>query len=596
MRMKKLSIIIPIAMILVSCTDFLNEEPPTTICGESLLDNEAAAEAAISGAYANLNSVFMGNPLGTYLGNASKTRVWTGNRRTDQYEQCHYMTFYSTTNDNKNLYSALFVGVNACNNILWYLPSSPINDGYKDEIAGEARFLRAVFYFTLARLYGDVPVVKEPVTEESQVNVPRSPYQKVYRFILDDLDFAEANMRDYTRQRAVNGNESRACKSAVHALRAMVYTWIASYMSSPYDQFFDASKPGRYPDFTNCGVDTPDEAWTIVLKECEALMEPDSPYALEPDFRNLFRWDPENHPEDYTSRERILVTSNTPYYGPTSFMQQLHWPHPAESISMTGTQSIAGRTRPARWVWEKWCEKYGNTSLNSKGWHNASPDPRQAATYQYLTYDYWDQDNYGQVKTKTGIFPNTTGGTSGNHYFRKWISHRYDYNTGDADCYIIRMAEIYLMAAEAAANLGNMNKAVGYVNKILERARKSVDDPSTPATEPADWNEGQFASTQDFVDAVMMERLFEMHGENHEWFDTHRLGAAWLVRNISEVYNQSINLPGNASVKKTMELYATPTPSDVESVRKSMICAFPDYELRNNVALNPDDQNDFYWR
>lgn len=596
MRMKKFSIIISIVMLLVSCTDFLSEEPPTTICGERLLANEAAAEAAISGVYANMNSVFMGNPLGTYLGDASKTRVWTGNRRTDQYEQCHYMTFYSTTNDNKNLYAALYVGVNACNNILWYLPSSPISDEYKSEIAGEARFLRAVFYFTLARLYGDVPIVKEPVTEESQVNVPRSPYQKVYRFILDDLDFAEDNMRDYTRQVAVNGNESRACKWAVHAVRAMAYTWIASYMSSPYDQFFDTAKPGRYPDFTNCGVDTPDEAWTIVLKECETLMGPDSPYSLEPDFRNLFRWDPENHPEDYTSRERILVTSNTPYYGPTSFMQQLHWPHPAESISMTGTQSIAGRTRPARWVWEKWCEKYGSTSLNSKGWHNASPDPRQAATYQSLTYDYWDQDNYGQVKTKTGIFPNTTGGTSGNHYFRKWISHRYDYNTGDADCYIIRMAEIYLMAAEAAANLDDMSKAVGYVNKVLERARKSVDDPSSPASEPADWNEGQFASTQDFVDAVMMERLFEMHGENHEWFDTHRLGATWLVQNISEVYNESINLPGNASVKKTMELYATPTPSDVESVRKSMICAFPDYELRNNVALTPDDQNDFYWR
>ena len=94
----------------------------------------------------------------------------------------------------------------------------------------------------------------------------------------------------------------------------------------------------------------------------------------------------------------------------------------------------------------------------------------------------------------------------------------------------------------------------------------------------------------------MLERLFEMHGENHEWFDTHRQGAAWLVKNISLVYIQSINLPGNASVKSTMELYATPTPSDVESVRKSMICAFPDYELRNNVALNPADQNDFYWR
>ena len=69
----------------------------------------------------------------------------------------------------------------------------------------------------------------------------------------------------------------------------MVYTWIASYMTSPYDQFFDTTKPSRYPDFTDCGVDTPDQAWKIVLEETEKLIiGPESPYALESDYRNLF--------------------------------------------------------------------------------------------------------------------------------------------------------------------------------------------------------------------------------------------------------------------------------------------------------------------
>ena len=599
--MKKSTFIIYILTLIfsVSCSDFLNEEPPTSIYGQNFLDSKESMEAAVTDVYTKLNSVYWGNPLGTYLGNASKCRVWTGNRRTDQYEQCHYMTLYSTTSDNKNLFTAAFDGVSACNNILYYLPESSVDETYKLQIAGEIHFLRAFFYFTLVRLYGDVPIITKPVLKESDLNVARDEYQKVYRFILDDLDFAQSNMRSYSEQEAINRGASRACSSAVHAVRAMVFTWIASYMTSPYDQFFDTTKPSRYPDFTNCGVDTPDQAWEIVLQETEKLInDPESPYALESDYRNLFRWDPFEHPEDYQSKERILVTTNTPEYGPTNFITQMLWSHPAETISMSGTQSIAGRTRPARWIWEKWCEKYGNTELNSKGFHSASSDPRLAATYQYGSYDSWDQatDNIGQVKTNTGIFPETTSGTSKNHFFRKFISKRYDYNCGDADCYIIRMADIYLTAAEAAASLGQTDKAIGYVNKVLERARNSVDDLSTPSEEPADWKVSQFSSQEQLIDAIALERIFEMHGENHEWFDTHRRGARWLIRNIVKPYTESMDRTENASVKGSMELYATPTPSDVVSVRKSMICAYPDYEIRNNTALTPDSQNDFYWK
>lgn len=597
MKKNFLIIVLALSFCAASCSKFLTEEPATSIMGSNVVSNENNAEAAMTDVYVRLDNVFFNNPLGTYLGNSSKCRVWTGTRKTTQYEQCHYMTLFSTTSDNKNLYSEIYSGVNSCNNILYYLPDSPLSEKFKLEIEGEARFLRALFYFTLTRLYGDVPVVTSPAFEGKDLNIGRTPYQEVYRFILDDLEFAEKNMRSKERQIEVNGNSSRVYNYAVYALRSQVYTWIASYVSSPFDQFFDCTKPGRYPDFTNCGIDTPEQAWTLALKDAEkVILDVNSPYALEPDYRNLFRWDPINHPEDYVSPERIIVTSNTPDYGPKYFVLQTLWLHPAETISMTGTQSIAGRTRPARWIWEQWCETYGDTPLNSTGFHTMSSDPRMAATYQAGYCEMWDQNNPGEVIKSSKLFPDSKSGTSANHYFRKYVSPRYDYNCGDADCYVLRMAEIYLNAAEAAANLGDKDKAVGYVNEVLKRARMSVDDSSTPATEPADWTAGQFSTEEELVDAIMMERIYEMHGENHEWFDTHRKGAKWLVRNVCIPFNESMADSKNSTVRKTMDIYGKETETDVQEVRKALLCAFPDYELRTNTALTPSNQNDFYVR
>lgn len=597
MRHKILLLTVLSCIVFASCEKFLTNVPTTSISGDNLLASESSAEAAVTDIYVHLNAIYFGNPIGTYLGNASKCRVWTGTRKTEQYEQCHNMTLFSLTSDNKNMYAEIYAGVNSCNNILYYLPDSPLSDEYKQEIEGETRFLRAYLYFTLVRLYGDVPLVVSPVLEIGDLNLPRTRYQEVYKFILDELDFAGGHMRNKERQLQINPNGSRAYDYAVYAVKSQVYTWIASYVSNPYDQFFDCTKEGRYPDFTASGIDTPDQAWQLALQNAEKVIsDPLSPYALESDFRNLFRWDPTGHPEDYYSPERILATANTPFYGPKWFIVQTLWLHPAESISMTGSQSIAGRTRPARWIWEKWCTKYGNTALNSTGFHKASEDPRMSATYQYGSYTYWDQTNIGEVKTSSKIFPDSKSGTSSNHYFRKYLSKNYDYNCGDADCYILRMAEIYLNAAEAAANLGDMDKAVFYVNKILERARNSVDDISQPASQPANWSVTDFASAEELIDAIMLERIFEMHGENHEWFDTHRKGAAWLVENICIPFVESMNDSKNSSVKKTMDIYDKETETDVQNVRKSLLCAFPDYELRTNTALSSADQNDFYIR
>ncbi|WP_442588133.1 RagB/SusD family nutrient uptake outer membrane protein [Pedobacter sp. AW31-3R] len=89
----------------------------------------------------------------------------------------------------------------------------------RDRLRAEARFLRAFFYFDLVRYFGKVPVVTKPVTTLEALEIPRSPVTEVYQVIIEDLQYAIANLpASYTTT-----DVGRASKYAAESLLAMVY-------------------------------------------------------------------------------------------------------------------------------------------------------------------------------------------------------------------------------------------------------------------------------------------------------------------------------------------------------------------------------------
>ena len=117
---------------------------------------------------------------------------------------------------------------------------------------------------------------------------------------------------------------------------------------------------------------------------------------------------------------------------------------------------------------------------------------------------------------------------------------------------------------------------------------------------PANWTTGQFADKDALVNAIMWERVIELMGEGHEWFDTHRRGATWLRDNIAGPANEfymghlpdfntylEYHFPGSIS-----KGYVFPT--DVADLRKGLLSAYPESELRLNTAESR--QNDFFWQ
>ena len=594
-----------------SCQKFMVQEPTTALPPSGVFSSEGGAESAMNGLYYKYAASNLNHNYVTYLGYASKTSIWKGTQVGNDYEQCHYMTLYSKGTQNLYIFQSLFQAVTVCNTFMDNLAESGLDQNFKVEMEAEARLIRACLYLNLMRLYGDVPVVDHQPTGLESTFVPRNTYQEVFKFILDDLNYAETFMRDKTRQDTVNPQGGRFYKQAATAAKVAAYVWIASMMQDTHDQFYDETKPERspvnHPLLVTLGLKSAADGWQMALDCAKSLIEePTSPYGLEPDFRNLFRWDPVEHPEDFTSRERIITCQNSPTADlQATVVTWTLWKHPYGTKSMTGSHSSAGKTRPAVWVWQRWHSVHGTQKLqtHNKEFYAANKDPRLPVTYQHTKYVSWDEKNYGETTTRANTFPAyktiTTGtGIGAYPFFAKYCSPEFNTDGGAADTYIIRMADIYLWAAEACAYLGDKDNAVKYVNVILKRARESVDNPVSPAKDPADYTVDQFATTQDLVNAIMLEHLIERHGEHQEWYELHRHGAQWLIDNVCKPMNEVINFTCMTDVKESLYGIAggEETSTDPEFVRKVMAIPYPDHELTTNPAIGTDGQNDFFFR
>src|SRR3954454_16381487 len=80
----------------------------------------------------------------------------------------------------------MYTGVNAANTVIDAAKSTNVPDATKNLRVGEARFMRALYYFNLARTYGDVPLFLEP-TSGVKTETSRDPVAKVYEAVIADL-------------------------------------------------------------------------------------------------------------------------------------------------------------------------------------------------------------------------------------------------------------------------------------------------------------------------------------------------------------------------------------------------------------------------
>ncbi|UCS92996.1 RagB/SusD family nutrient uptake outer membrane protein [Echinicola marina] len=123
-----------------------------------------------------------------------------------------------------NFWRKSYEGIVRANEVLLNVPEIQMEEETKSRILGEASFLRALFYFHLTNLYGDVPLIltKQTIAESM---VARNPKSEVLTQVLADLDYAMNNLPSSYGP----SNIGRVTKGAAIALKSRVYLYNKMY-------------------------------------------------------------------------------------------------------------------------------------------------------------------------------------------------------------------------------------------------------------------------------------------------------------------------------------------------------------------------------
>jgi len=213
-----------VGVTLTSCKkDFFNRPPEAGVVAGTYYQTGAQLDASTNGLY---GSPWFGwnNKVGWAI-----TEMSGGNAISYSSDVSAFENF-SVPNTNPELLAAWdspFSVIAQCNGLIANIKantpaSAPI--AAVNNALGEARLMRAVAYFYLVRTFGNVPLIENPFTQvDNFQNIPTNPVSDVYKFIVLDLKFAEANCY---ANKATSGHGDSGSASA---MLAKVYLYMQDY-------------------------------------------------------------------------------------------------------------------------------------------------------------------------------------------------------------------------------------------------------------------------------------------------------------------------------------------------------------------------------
>lgn len=187
--MKKLILYCSMVCLLSCNENFLDLAPQHELNESTFFQSEDHFTQALHGAYAALRGT-------TSYYSAIMGEMRSDNTHYIRYEadraQTHYEEVADFTNDELNaltddMYYNCYVGISRVNTILDRITGKNFSDEFINQITGEAKFLRAYYYFMLVRYFGGVPLYIHEVQDESNAFLGRSSVEEVYEQIRSDI-------------------------------------------------------------------------------------------------------------------------------------------------------------------------------------------------------------------------------------------------------------------------------------------------------------------------------------------------------------------------------------------------------------------------
>src|SRR2546423_2371506 len=469
----------PALTFLPGCTD-LTEAPTSSIAANNFYRNSDEVIGGLAGVYSTMRQMtedyWYINEVGSdeYVVPTRGSDWLDGGKWLDLHRQTWTSTSPIALANVNGAWVNLFTGIARANVLLAKLePLTAISATDKATIQAEVRTLRAYYYFCLQDLFGGVPIVTDVEVKPR----PQNTRAEVSKFIEDELN-ATRLVLPVTWPANMNG---RMTKGAADAILASLYLNAEVFTGT----------------VTAAGLTKGTQRWADAVAAANRILNTTPPgvYALETTWQKNFT------PDNYASKEIIMATkelaANSPQdLGLNFMMRTLHYNSLSSQTPWNGFATIAetyGAFDPAdvrRSIFLSGPQVNLETGQTAYLRDNVTPlnftvginDPTQAKENEGIRVMKWPLDT------------NKVGVDNGN-----------DYGT-------FRLAEIYLIKAEAENELGQTAQAIIDLNTVRARAFS----PAKPTT----------AVTQAQVrEAIYQERLFELMMESKRRQDLSRAGA-----------------------------------------------------------------------
>lgn len=519
-----------------SCKDLLDETVVSGI-GNDYINTPKGFEDAVKSAYSSLR-YFYGTQQGLTLTEYGTDIYATG--ADGGYKGFHfYDTQMQPTVDYlNNTWDELYRGINTCNAVIERAPKATVTDAVKKLRVAEAKFLRAHYYYILFMQWGGVDLrLTETLVPTKETK--RASDAEMYTAIINDLNDAVANLE----AKGHSSDYGRATKASAEALLAKVYLTKAYSGSKAADDFSKAA--------ALCNNVIKNYGFKL-LDDYAQVHDENNQQNSEVVFAVQYTSDPltnlTNNTGAVNGGNNLHLFFGMQYDVQPGMKRDVFYGRPFKRLRPTSyllNTVFADRTNDSRYkktFRDTWLSNNPGANLNASfdnsktkltfaagdtamfiPGYEMSLDERAKKKYQVLVPSRYDE----------ALFPTLT---------KFFDTKRPDltYEAGSRDFYVFRLADIYLMLAEAELKAGNVSAATTALNMVRYRAGWPGKKDAMLITD-----------AQMNFEMIIEERARELAGEQMRWTDLKRWGL--LVERVKK-YNPQ------AAVNITDKHYVRPIP------------------------------------
>lgn len=247
---RALLLIASAGLLTLSCSeDFLEKSPKAQLTEESFFQTPEHATQAVNAIYSYLRDFSV--HAFSYIGvtDIASDDADKGSVPGDAgfLQDMNDFTFDANNTATVGVWDGYYKGIFRANQVIEKVPEIEMEEGLKSRLLGEARFLRAYFYFFLVRSYGGVPIIDRPL-DPKEYQQKRHSKEEVYAFIKQDLEYAVTNL-PLKSEYAVE-DLGRATKGAAQAYLAKVNLFENDFQGA-YDHALAVINSNEYALYPN---------------------------------------------------------------------------------------------------------------------------------------------------------------------------------------------------------------------------------------------------------------------------------------------------------------------------------------------------------